>query len=75
MKKSRKIKVDGIEYKYFVDTFTVDPGTKGELTMVRCQLYMHDGGIMRYNGFNSLKISNTQIKQAIRDNKFTIKIK
>lgn len=66
MKKARKIKIKGVEYKYFLDT-----AGKDELGMP-CRsvtLYNADGTTSRWLRVPE-NIGNVEVKQAILDGKF-----
>lgn len=60
MKKARKIKIDGIEYKYFLDT------SRGH----RIILYTPNNHKRYWNISMDMKPSNTDIKEAFLNGKF-----
>ena len=70
MKKSRKIKINGEEYKYFVDTGAVDED--GEI-YTKVWLYYTDeikGQIKGWWNFAPKKITNAMVKEAVLAGEF-----
>lgn len=66
MKKSRRIKVGGVTYKYFVDNGAVDEDGR---KYTRVLLYDPSGAQHWWNGPPE-NIGNREVKQAINEGKF-----
>lgn len=66
MQKSRKIKIDGVEYRYFID-----PGAEDEDGDTYTRAYLYAPGNITYwwNGAKE-NMGNRDIKKAVREGKF-----
>ena len=72
MKKARKIKINGVEYKYFLDIgASIDEWHAGVgETYSKVILYQLDGNIVGWWNGTMQSVTKPEVKQALKDGKF-----
>jgi len=68
MKKSRRVRINGEDYRYFVDNGAVD---EDGLKFFRVILYATDGGMFHWNLSEKIRwMTPATVKNAFKDGKF-----